>query len=151
MQVTEYTRNRLAHHILCNATVFGVSLLVPLLSRIVLQHLAIKNDICQGKNIYCWEFIIIEWNILFHLGDGRDLQRSASAAARFFCCIAQVLLIQRLPVSCHIPGVWLGMGDVGAFQYFVGSLCYSYHSRSSASRADPVVRELFCSSTDQTG
>lgn len=38
-----YQELRLAHHILCSATVFGVSLLAPVLSRIVLQHLAIKQ------------------------------------------------------------------------------------------------------------
>lgn len=38
-----YQKLRLAHHILCDATTFGVSLLVPVLSGIVLQHLAIKK------------------------------------------------------------------------------------------------------------
>lgn len=47
---------------------------------------------------------------------GRDLQWLASPAARLLCCIAQVLLIQRLPVSHHTGGAWLATGNAGVFQ-----------------------------------
>lgn len=36
-----YKKLRLVHHILCNATIFGVSLVVPILSWIVLHYLAV--------------------------------------------------------------------------------------------------------------
>lgn len=128
-----YQKLRQVHHILHNATVFGVSLLVLVLSGVVLQHLAIKKWWVKGK-------IIIVGNWLEQ--SGRDLQWSASPAARLSYCTAQVL-IQRLPVSHHTGGACLASGNAGVFSAGIECLCQIYYTQSSAGRADPVVGELY--------
>lgn len=53
-----YQKLREVHHILHNATVFGVSLLVLVLSGVVLQHLAIEKWHVKGKII-----IVGNWTV----------------------------------------------------------------------------------------
>lgn len=101
-----YQKLRQVHHILHNATVFGVSLLVLVLSGIVLQHLAIKKSHIKGKNNYCWELNRTVW-----------LEGTYNDQL-VLCGIAQALLILRLPVSHHTA--WLSTGNAGVFQLALG-------------------------------
>lgn len=116
-----YQKLRQVHHILHNATVFGVSLLVLVLTGVVLQQLATKKWCVKGKIIIVGNWIEqFVWN---------DLQWSTSPAARLLCCIAQVLFIQRLAVS---QGAVAGHRECWWFSAGIECLCQIYHSHSWA-------------------
>lgn len=69
-----------------------------------------KSDMLREKILNCWELA------------------------------AQVLLMQRLPVSCHMPGAWLGLGDI----FFISLLGVS--ARVTVPTAQPAELILLCKS-----